>query len=482
MARILVIEDDSDLRFGVARALRKDDHEVVEAATLAAARKALDAQSFDVVLTDYNLGDDDGLLLVEKLRGEGFAGAIIVMTGFGSVELAVRAMKGGADDFLEKPVKLDELRTLIGRLLEDQAARRRLKLYERLDRRMVEMDRPIGDSEPWRRTVELCERLARMPVIRRPGEAVQGTALPTILLLGETGTGKGVLARHIHECGTPEGVCRPFVHVNCSALPPQLVEGELFGHERGAFTDARESKEGLFEMADGGTLFLDEIGDLPLEMQTKLLTVLESGTFRRVGGTRERSISARVIAATNHDLEKDVSEGRFRRDLYYRLNAFTVTIPPLRQRQGDALLIAQRMLERYRAEYGLAPARLTPQAEERIASHQWVGNVRELINAVQRAAMLVEGDVIDACDLTLGSSPSADAAQAASTPGELRFDFENGIHTAEDVERELMIQALKRTRGNVSRAARMINMQRSSFRYRIERYKLDHLIQELAGR
>lgn len=482
MARILVIEDDNDLRFGVARSLRKDGYEVAEAASLPEAHKALAAHTFDVVLTDYNLGDDDGVALVEKLRGEGFTGAIIVMTGFGSIELAVRAMKVGADDFLEKPVKLDELRALIGRLNEDRAAKRRLKLYERLDLRRAELDRPIGNSESWRRTIELCEKLACMPVIRRTGETTPGSAMPTILLLGETGTGKGVLARHIHECGTPEGARRPFVHINCSALPPQLVEGELFGHEKGAFTDARESKEGLFEMGDGGTIFLDEIGDLPLEMQTKLLTALEKGSFRRVGGTKERTVNARVIAATNHDLEQDVANGRFRRDLFYRLNAFTVSIPPLRARNGDALLIARRMLDRYRGEYGRSPARFTTAAEQCITSHQWVGNVRELINAVQRAAMLADDNVIDVSDLALGGSPVSSAVRDQGIPGELRFDFDDGIHTAEDVERELMIQALERTRGNVSRAARLINMQRSSFRYRIERYKLDDLIQEIAGR
>jgi len=483
LARILVIEDDDDLRFGVTRSLRKDDHEVDEASTLAEARKALASHTYDVVLTDYNLGPDDGVALVKELRDDGFAGAVVVMTGFGSIELAVRAMKFGADDFLEKPVKLDEVRALVGKLIERTAAEKRLKLYERLDRRHAELSRPIGESDLWKKTLDLCEKLACMPVMSRgadPGSP-GGGALPTILLLGETGSGKGVLARHIHEAGTPKGARLPFVHINCSALPPQLVEGELFGHEKGAFTDAREAKEGLFEMADGGTIFLDEIGDLPLEMQTKLLTVLEQGVFRRVGGTRERTVRARVIAATNHDLEKDAAEGKFRRDLFYRLNAFTVTVPPLRARGNDAVLIAQRMLERYRSEYGRGPARLTADAEEAIRTHPWVGNVRELLNAVQRAAMLVDSSEINASDLALFGG--TDAGMTEEAPGgKLRFDFDHGIHTAEEVERELMVQALARTRGNVSRAARLIGMQRSSFRYRIERYGLGELIQELAQR
>ncbi len=478
LATILVIEDDDDLRFGVVRSLRGDGHDVREAATLSAARKELESHAFDVVLTDYNLGSDDGVALVGDLRKEGFAGGIVVMTGFGSIELAVRAMKVGADDFLEKPIKLDELKKLVTGLLEDRAARRRLRLYERMDRHRVERERPLGESGAWKRTLTLAERLSKIPITGR--EEGSGGKLPTILLLGETGSGKGVLARHMHEAGTVPGGKSPFVHINCSALPPQLVEGELFGHEKGAFTDARESKEGLFEMAEGGTIFLDEVGDLPLEMQTKLLTVLERGVFRRVGGTRERTVHARVIAATNHDLDSAVETGAFRRDLLYRLNAFVVKIPPLRDREGDAVLIAREMLKRFRREFGLGEASFSPACERVLKRHEWIGNVRELVNAVQRAAMLADSDVIEVDDLGLASSSgSGEHAVASGVP---RFDFEDGVHRAEEVEKELMAQALAHTGGNVSSAARLIGMQRSSFRYRIERYGLDEMIQELAQR
>lgn len=477
MATILVIEDDEDLRFGVVRSLRGAGHEVREAAGLPAAREALASHAFDVVLTDYNLGSDDGVALVEEMRGEGFAGGIVVMTGFGSVGLAVRAMKGGADDFLEKPIKLDQLRGLIERLVEDRAARRRLRLYERMDKRTAERDRPLGESEVWKRTIALAERLAQIPISSRDGAT--GGALPTMLLLGETGSGKGVVARHLHESGRREGGEAPFVHVNCSALPPQLVEAELFGHERGAFTDAREAKEGLFEMAEGGTIFLDEIGDLPPEIQTKLLTVLERGVFRRVGGTRERTLRGRVVAATNRDLDEAAARGQFRRDLLYRLNAFVVVIPPLRDRGGDAVLIARTMLARFRREFGLGPARLSAGCERVIETHEWIGNVRELLNAVQRAAMLSEGEVIEPRDLGLGAAGLGGGGGSRSG---LVFDFEGGVHLAEEVEKELMVQALAHTHGNVSRAARLIGMQRSSFRYRVERYALDEKIQELAGR
>lgn len=479
LATILVIEDDDDLRFGVVRSLCGDGHEVLEAASLPAARSALSSHVFDVVLTDYNLGPDDGVGLVEELRNEGFTGGLVVMTGFGSIELAVRAMKGGADDFLEKPIKLDELKKLMKRLLEDGAARRRLRLYERMDERSAEQNRPLGESEPWLEMLKMSERLAQIPLSRV--QEGSGGPLPTILLLGETGTGKGVVARHIHESGSRAGVKAPFVHVNCSALPPQLVEGELFGHEKGAFTDARDAKEGLFEMADGGTIFLDEIGDLPMEMQTKLLIVLERGVFRRVGGTRERTVRARVIAATNRNLDQAVGDGQFRRDLLYRLNGFTIEIPPLRARAGDMKLIARTFLDRFRREFGRGRATFSPACMSLIEHHEWVGNVRELLNAVQRAAMLSDGDVIGPQDLglTTGSRDDGDGGLAS---GEPRFDFHGGICRAEEVEKALMSQALTHTRGNVSKAARLIGMQRSSFRYRIERYGLDSLIQEFVGK
>jgi DNA-binding NtrC family response regulator len=481
LARVLVIEDDDDLRFSVVRSLRAAGHDPAEAASLPAARALMDARAFDIVLTDYNLGPDDGVAHVGRMREDGFAGGVVVMTGFGSVELAVRAMKLGADDFLEKPIKLDELKATVERLAADQSARRKLRFYERLERRAVERERPLGRSVPWAQTMSLAERLAGIPLAPKADNSrAPGGVLPTILLLGETGAGKGVIARHVHEAAGDAGA--PFVHINCSALPAQLVEGELFGHERGAFTDAREAKEGLFEMADGGTIFLDEIGDLPLEMQTKMLTVLERGIFRRVGGTRERTVRARVIAATNRDLDAAVAGGQFRRDLLYRLNTFVVPIPPLRKRGDDAVLIGRAMLERFRGEFGLPPARFSPAAERVLAEHPWPGNVRELLNAVQRAAMLADEPVIEPEDLGLACGSDSPHAGIVIAGGGLRFDFDRGLHRADDVEKELMVQALEHTRGNVSRAARLIGMQRSSFRYRIQRYDLDALVQEFSGR
>lgn len=455
---------------------------------IVAAKAHLAREQFDAVLTDVNLtGQDNGIDFATGLRSDGFAGPIVVMTGFGSVEHAVAAMKSGVDDYLQKPVVLEELVLLFDRLLEAHRMRSRVRLYERLDEARAAEQSVLGESPAWRRTLDLADRMGSLPVPE--GNPAVGGGLPTILLLGETGSGKGVLARHIHDraCAATGDRGTPFVHVNCTALPPTLIESELFGHEKGAFTDAKASREGLFEMAEGGTIFLDEIGDMPLDLQTKILTVVEEGRYRRVGGTKEHRVRARIIAATNADLEQKVEDGSFRSDLYYRLNALTIRIPSLRERGEDAVLIAERMVERFGRQFGRPDLRLADDAAAAIKMHSWPGNVRELMNTLQRAALLATGGAITAAELGLrGGRTAPSGAGAGLRPGpadgELRFDFRDGRHTAEAVERELIVQALRHTNGNVSKAARLIRMQRSSLRYRIERLELESLVKELAQR
>ena len=484
VARVLLLEDEETLRYAVGRALERAGHEVESFDRTAPAADHLRAEQVHAVLTDVNLAEgDDGIEFAKAIRAEGFEGPIVVMTGYGSVESAVAAMKSGVDDYLQKPVVLEELVLLLGRLLDAQRMKSRVRLYERIEQVRAAESSILGESTAWQQTMDLAQKMALASI--PTGRAESGAALPTILLLGETGTGKGVLARHIHDCALTETSTRePFVHVNCTALPPTLIESELFGHEKGAFTDAKTSREGLFEMADGGTIFLDEIGDMPLGLQAKILTVVEEGRYRRVGGSKERRVRARIIAATNIDIEECVQKGTFRSDLYYRLSAFTVRIPALREREGDAVLIAVQNLARFARQFGSGPLSLTPDAEEAIRTHPWPGNVRELINTLQRAALLASEGEIATVDLGLkvavGPHPVADA----STPGDgrLRFDFESGEHTADLVERELIVQALEYTGGNVSRAARLLNMQRSSLRYRIERFDLDARVREIAQR
>lgn len=451
------------------------------------------------------LGSENGIDLVRELRAEGFDGVIVVMTAFGTIESAVSAMRLGADDYLQKPLSMEELSLQVGRWLEHRTVERRLHLYERIEKTREQTQDMIGDSPAWKNALSLATRLARMPLGDRDHEHIG--SLPTILLLGETGVGKGILARHIHSQaelppqpesrpGKPRPLA-PFVHINCSALPPTLVEGELFGHEKGAFTDAREAKPGLFEMAEGGTIFLDEISEMPPELQAKLLLVVELGTFRRVGGIKERSVRARVIAASNQNLTERARSGSFRRDLLYRLNGFTITIPPLRERGDDSFKIATGSLDRLTRRHGRPGMSFSPAARLAILGHDWPGNVRELVNSVQRAVMLAETNLIQPLDLGLtlgkatpllahsnGAPPASVPRQAPPEPepppGGLRFDFDKGIHTADEVEKTLLMQALDFTKGNVSRAAKLIGMQRSSLRYRIERYNLDRYVVEVA--
>ena len=506
LARILTVEDEQNLRFSICQTLARGGHEVAESDSVSGAWEASRGTDFDAVITDVNLGSENGIELVGRLRDDGFEGPIIVMTAYGTIESAVAAMKRGADDYLQKPLSLEELSLLVERLLENRKIKRQLSLYKRMERSREEATGIIGDSALWQQTLKLAERIAMAPVPSKSGGkgGASGGALPSVLLLGETGTGKGVLARYIHQCVLRHSGQRledaPFVHVNCSALPPSLVESELFGHERGAFTDAKSHRVGLFEMAEGGTIFLDEIGDMPLDLQAKILTVIEEGVFRRVGGSRDKFVRARVIAATNQPLEERVDQGKFRRDLLYRLNALTIRIPPLRDRNGDAALIASAMLDRFGKEYGRAPGPqggrallLSEAARHALVRHPWPGNVRELINMCQRAAMLCEGPEVLPEDLGLAPEPSlplpppslsaySSPATTNGRPAPLVFDFEHGIHRAEEVERELIIQALRQTQGNVSRAAKLVGMQRSSFRYRIDRYGLQAMVQEIASR
>ncbi len=486
MAKIVVIEDEENLRYTIRKSLEKAGHGIFEFGSVEAAWDRVWAEGADLVITDVNLPGQSGLECVRKLRAEGFGGAIVVVTAYGTVETAVAAIKDGADEFLQKPLSLEELRVVVARALENKKVRSRLDLYERLEKTREGTKALLGSSPAWMKTVELAGKFAKLPLRT-------GTDLTTILLLGETGAGKGLLARHIHDSSEQRG--QPYVHVNCSALPANLIESELFGHEKGAFTDAKESRPGLFELAEGGTIFLDEIGDMPLELQSKLLIVVEHGVFRRIGGNKERKISARIIAATNRELIKEVEAGRFRRDLYYRLNALTVPIPTLRERGDDAVLIARALVQTAAERLKRPELHLTARAEAALRAHDWPGNVRELSNVVQRATLLAGGEVIDAEDLMLGPgqrvAPARTGGETVGTMRDetacprdvesLRFDFASGQFTADAVERHLVCEALRYCQGNVSRAARLLGMNRSSLRYRIEQYHLESLVEELAA-
>ena len=474
MANLLVVEDDHDLRYSIRATLERAGHVVFDADTVPKALDLFAAKPVDLVLTDLRLPGDDGLSLIKTLRGEGFPGGVLVMTSDDSVQSAVEAMKLGADEYLLKPLSIAELTLVVERTLERGRRDAKLRLHERLSLPLSgeTADEAVGESPAWVDALSVARRLASLPL---PSPSGEPGALPTVLLTGETGTGKGVLARALHAAAPASGGEKPpFIHVNCAALPATLIESELFGHERGAFTDAKAAREGLFEMATGGTIFLDEIGEMPLELQSKLLLVLEAGTLRRVGGTREHRVCARVVAATNQDLPARVRERQFRGDLFYRLNTFTIEIPPLRERGRDALLLARWALRRYARQFSRPDLRLSHAAERHVLEHDWPGNARELVNAMQHAAMLARGPMVEPADLP-GTRP-ADPDEG----GGLRFDFHHGPCTVEAVERALVEQALRHTGGNVTAAARLVNMQRSSLRNRIERYDLHEFVKELS--
>jgi len=490
MASILVIEDERTLCSSIEQSLRMDGHSVRSAPCIRDAAALNREMEFDAVITDVNLVGESGVDFVRTIREEGFDGVVIVMTAYGTIDSAVEAMKAGADEYLQKPIRLEELGLLLTKALHNRRLRSRVRLYESMERVRSEAREMIGDSPAWQKAVHLAERFASIPI--PAGEAP--AELPTILVLGETGTGKGVIAQYIHDFGNrgaPVGAA-PFVHLNCAALPVSLMEGELFGHEKGAFTDAKAARSGLFEMAEGGTIFLDEIGELSLEMQAKLLLVVEKGQFRRLGGLKERRVRARIVAATNHDLEERVEKGAFRRDLFYRLNALTIRLPALRDRAQDALKIAESVLARVPGQGRSAHPRLGESARAAILRHTWPGNIRELINSVRRASILCDGGVIEADDLGIGqTSPQtvvprvngqgAPANGNAPTSGSPQTLDPSSLPlvTVDDMERALILRAVQQTRGNISLAAKLIGLHRGALRYRIERLGLDARIKEL---
>jgi two-component system, NtrC family, response regulator AtoC len=383
MAQILVVDDEEGIRDFIAEALEDEGHVVTRAGDAASALHHLRARGFDLLLTDLRMpGALDGMDLLRSARADAPEMEVIVLTAYGTVELAVEAIKLGAFDFLQKPVSGPaELRLLVGRALE---RRRLLALKDAAERRDTLPPLTYGDP-------------VMAPVVQAIGKVSPTNA--TVLLLGESGTGKEIAARIIHQGSRRSD--GPFVPVNCAAISEGLMESEIFGHEKGAFTGATSARRGRLELADGGTLFLDEVGELKAELQAKLLRVLQDRRFERVGGSRTMEADVRWIAATNRDLEGMVREGKFREDLYHRIAVFPIQLPPLRQRHEDILPIAEALLSRIGAELGRPPLRLSQRAAERIRAGYWSGNIRELANTLERAGIMADAAVIDAGDLQL---------------------------------------------------------------------------------
>lgn len=451
--RVLIVDDEKLIRWALRERFEKEGFDVEEAQDAATAAKAMDANAADLVLLDLRLPDGDGLALLKRIREEHPDVPVIMITAFSSVDSAVEAMKNGAFDYVTKPFNLDELILTVRRALETTGWRRQATNHVNAQKARFGLSSIIGETPQMVEIKSLVRRIAR-------------SETTTVLLLGESGTGKDMLARAIHYESTR--VDKPFMDITCTALPEPLLESELFGYEKGAFTDAKVQKKGMFEIADGGTAFLDEIAEMRPALQAKLLRVLEDKAFKRLGGTADIRVDVRVIAATNRDIDQAMHQGRFREDLYYRLSTLPIVIPALRERKDDIPLLANHFLRTYNYEFHQSFRELSPDAIRRLIDYDWPGNVRELRNAIERAALLGTGDAIRADDVVLGRSAFR------TVPLDERDAFKlppRGCSLAE-VERALLEQALERTEGNQVRSASLLGITRDQVRYKMAKYGL----------
>ena len=444
-ARVLIVDDEYSVRDSLESWFRKDGHDVCVASSGSEALDRMEGRTFDVAVVDIRMPGMDGIELQARLQALDPELAVIMVTAFASVDTAVASLKQGAFDYVTKPVDPDELSHLVRRALERRRLREEnVQLRETIDT-FVGGDGIVGESPAMRKVIELAEHVARTDA--------------TVLIRGESGTGKELIARAIHA-RSPRRYA-PLVAVNCGGLPESLLESELFGHEKGAFTGAQFRRKGRLELVDGGTLFLDEVGSISMKTQVDLLRVLETKEFARLGGTRSVQVDFRVICATNEDLEKAVEEGRFREDFYYRINVFTIEAPPLRSRPSDIPLLAHHLLARFAAQMDTRIRAISPAAMALLERYDWPGNVRELSNAIERAMVVGKGTAIEPGDLPLGGR---------------RPDVTNGgaggSDALADVERRHIDAVLGRTGWNITRTAELLGVDRATVYNKIKRYGL----------
>ncbi len=451
--RVLVVDDEALFAKAVIRHLEKAGYRCAHAGTLESAAAQMAAAEPDLVLLDMRLPDGSGLDYLQALRLRSPL-PVIVMTAYGEIEDAVAAMKFAASDYLKKPIDLEELRLNIEKVLAHAALGRQLEYSRTRESLKSERAQLLGTSAAIEQVRQQVTRIASLV-------GAAGPQAPTVLITGETGTGKDVAARLLHQ-GSARSA-RPFVHVDCAALPKDLIEAELFGHIKGAFTHALSERTGLIEAAEDGVVFLDEVGELPLELQAKLLAVLERRTLRRIGSSQEHRTQAWFIAATNRPVNDMVASGALRADLYFRLKVLTLELPPLRTRGGDIDLLAAHFLTEIARRYAAPSTRFSPLALQRLRAYGWPGNVRELSHVIERAVLLCGGGVIDETALALADGP----AESPSVPALALEDM-----TLEQLEKTMLARALKGSGGNVSEAARRLGITRMAMRYRMDKYGL----------
>jgi DNA-binding NtrC family response regulator len=460
-ANILLVDDQDSIRHFVGKALEDDGYTVRTAESVRETRQAIEQEMPDMLLLDLKLPDGTGLELLREIKRLQPEVPIILMTAFGEVETAVEAMSAGAFWFVKKPFQIEELLALVGRALESQ--RLWLELRRLRHQAFADEDYLHSCSPSMQEAYAIAEQVSR-------GDNT------TVLIEGESGTGKEYFANLIHRMSARHD--KPFVEINCAAIPRELLESELFGHEKGAFTDARTQKMGLMELANDGTLFLDEIGEMSPMLQVKLLRVLERRTFKRVGGTKDIMVNLRIISATNQDLDRLVKEGGFREDLYYRLKVVPLWVPPLRDRRDDILPLGRLFMDRFARQFKKPFRNISPAAEQLLCGYAWPGNIRELRNLFERTMLLETGEVLEAQHLKLAprARPNTVASLGQKIDGILNGTLTDGCipfePLVEELERALIVRASYATNWNQSRTAEMLNLKRDKLRYRMKLYEL----------
>jgi len=454
MRRILVVDDEENIRLVLRTLLKRSNYEVETASGAEEALEKVESFGPDVVLTDVRMPKMSGLDLLAALRAKSSAATVIVMSAYGSIDLALEAMKAGAYDYVAKPFKPDEILLTLRKAEERETLRRENRQLREEIRREHRFDEILAKSA------------VMLEIFRTIGKIADYKT--TVLVIGESGVGKELIARAIHKRSSRQN--GPFVAINCGAIPENLLESELFGHKKGAFTDATSDRRGLFEEASTGTLFLDEIGELPLSLQVKLLRVLQEDTIRRLGDVKDIKIDVRIVAATHRDLQGEVKAGRFREDLFYRLNVLPLVIPPLRERKEDVPLLIDHFIARNNARLGTSIRGLDAEARKALIDYSWPGNVRELENTIERAMVLADSELLHVQDLPERVREARDPVQMQLASGELSIK-----KTTRIIEEVLIRRALQKTKGNRTRAAEVLEISHRALLYKLKDYKITDL-------